>query len=117
MEILSELNDKGFSVIPGELGENITTQGIDLLSLPQGCQLHIGKTTIIELTALRNPCVQIENFQTGMLKEVISKDKQGKIMRKLGMMGVVLSGGHVQPNDEITIQLPEQPHKSLEYIW
>ena len=117
MEIPSELNDKVFSVIPDELAENITTQGIDLLSLPQGCQLHIGKTTIIELTALHNPCVQIENFQTGMLKEVISKDEHGKIIRKLGVMGVVSSGGQVQPNDEITIQLPAQPHKNLEYVW
>ncbi|WP_202971739.1 MOSC domain-containing protein [Marinobacter sp. ANT_B65] len=117
MELLDDLNGKGFSVSPGQLGENITTQSIDLLSLPVGCKLHIGEAAIVELTALRNPCVQIENFQKGMLKEVISKDDQGKIVRKVGVMGAVTAGGSVNPDDLITVELPDPPHKNLEYIW
>lgn len=117
MELLSELTNKGFSVSPGQLGENITTQGVDLLSLPTACKLHIGEQAVIELTALRNPCVQIDNFQKGMLKEVIGKDDQGTIIRKAGVMGIVLVGGHVKPNDIINIELPDQPYKNLEYIW
>jgi MOSC domain-containing protein YiiM len=117
IELLSELNNKGFSVTPGQLGENITTQGIDLLSLPVESKLHIGKEAIIELTALRNPCVQIENFQKGILKEVVSKDVQGNVIRKIGVMGIVLKGGRVTSNDVINIEFPELPHKNLEYIW
>jgi len=117
MELLEELNTKGFAVSPGQLGENITTQGIDLLSLPVGTRLHIGEEAVIELTALRNPCVQIENFQKGMLKEVISKDDQGKIVRRVGVMAVVTAGGRVNPDDEITVELPDLPHRNLEYIW
>lgn len=117
MDLLEELNTKGFAVSPGQLGENITTQGIDLLSLPVGSRLHIGEEAVIELTALRNPCVQIENFQKGMLKEVISKDDQGKIVRRVGVMAVVTAGGRVNPDDEITVELPDLPHRNLEYIW
>ena len=116
-ELFSELKDKGFSVSPGQLGENITTKGIDLLGLPVGCKLHIGEQAIIKLTALRNPCAQVENFQKGMLKEVISKDNQGSIIRKAGVMAVVLTGGIVKPGDVINLELPEAPHEKLEYIW
>lgn len=116
-ELLSELRSKGFSVCPGQLGENITTQGIDLLNLPTGSKLHIGKEAVVELTALRNPCIQIENFQKGMLKEVVGRDPQGKLIRKAGVMGIVTIGGYVKPNDIINIELPDLPHSNLEYIW
>lgn len=116
-ELFCELRNKGFSISPGQLGENITTKGIDLLSLPVGCKLHIGEQAVVEITALRNPCAQIDNFQNGLLKEVISKDEQGGIIRKVGVMGIVLIGGTVKLNDMITLELPNTPHKELEYIW
>lgn len=117
VELLEELNRKGFSVNPGELGENITTRGVDLLGLPTGTRLHIGAEAIIEITALRNPCVQIDWFQKGMLKEVVFKNKDGKLVRRAGVMGIVLEGGFIQPNNEIMVELPSKPHRPLEYIW
>jgi MOSC domain-containing protein YiiM len=117
VELLEELQRKGFSVNPGELGENITTQGVDLLSLPTGTKLNIGSEVEIEITALRNPCIQIDWFQKGMLKEVLYKAKDGNLVRKAGVMGVVQKGGKIKPNDEIILKFPSRPHLPLEYVW
>jgi MOSC domain-containing protein YiiM len=116
-EILAELANKGFAVGAGDLGENITTQGIDLLSLPESARLHIGDEVVIELTALRNPCVQIDTFKKGLLKQVVSKDEQGNIVRRLGVMAVVIRGGEVRPDDVIELELPKLTYKPLRYIW
>ena len=116
-ELLDELNEKGFSVSPGELGENITTQGIDLLDLPTGTLLYIGPQVLVELTSLRNPCIQIDDFQKGMLKEVLYKDENGELVRKAGVMGIILTGGEIQSGDHIVVELPPEPHHKLEYVW
>ena len=116
-ELLDELNINGFSVDPGQLGENITTRGIDLPSLPSQTKLCIGAGAIVELTALRNPCVQIDEFQQGLLKETIRKDDKGKPSLKGGVMGVVLAGGTILPGDSIVVKLPSKPFDDLEYIW
>jgi MOSC domain-containing protein YiiM len=117
VELFEALKANGFTVEPGQLGENITTRGLDLLTLPTGTKLHIGAEAVIELTALRNPCVQIENFQKGMLKSVLDKDEEGNVIRKAGVMGIVLAGGEIQPNHSILIDLPPEPHQPLEYVW
>jgi len=116
-ELFDELNATGFSVGPGQLGENITTRGADLLALPTGTKLQIGAEAVIELTALRNPCHQIDNFQKGMLKAVLDRDDDGNVIRKAGVMGIVLVGGEIRPNDPIVINLPPEPHQQLEYVW
>lgn len=116
-ELLTELAEKGFAVKPGELGENITTTGIDLISLPVGSQLRFGNNALIALTALRNPCPQINHFQKGLLKEMVEKNAQGKVVRKAGVMAVVLEGGIVNAGDSIEIIYPKKPHSALEYIW
>jgi len=116
-ELFDEMSDKGYSIKPGELGENITTRGNDLLSLPTGAILNIGSDVAIEVTALRNPCKQIDDFQKGLLKEVLYKDEKGNLVRKTGVMGVILQGGEVRPGDNITVELPPEPHHKLEYIW
>jgi len=116
-ELLDELDEKGFSVGPGQLGENITTRGVDLLALPTGTKLYIGSDVLIELTALRNPCVQIDDFQKGMLKEVLYKDEDGNLVRRTGVMGIILKEGIVKPDDEIVVKLPPEPHHPLEYVW
>ena len=116
-ELLDELNARGFSVGSGELGENITTRGVDLLALPTGTKLHIGTEAVIELTALRNPCHQIDDFQEGMLEAVLDTDEGGNVIRKAGVMGIVLIGGEIRPGDSILIELPPEPHKALEYVW
>ncbi|GHA97581.1 MOSC domain-containing protein [Streptomyces chryseus] len=115
-ELFDELRREGFTVQPGELGENITTSGIDLLGLPEGTLLHIGDEAVIEVTGLRNPCRQIDAFQDGLLKQVVGRDAQGNIVRKAGIMGVVKAGGVVRPGDRLEIVLPAEPHRPLERV-
>lgn len=115
-ELHDELRERGFDVSAGQMGENITTRGIDLLGLPTGTRLHIGKTAIVEVTGLRNPCYQIDNFQKGLLKAVLDKDEQGNLIRKAGVMGIVLADGEVCVNDFIRVELPPEPHEALKPV-
>ncbi len=102
-ELLDELRNGGLVVAPGQMGENITTRGLDLLSLSEGTVLKIGGTAIIELTGLRNPCAQIEAFKPGLLAAVLDKAGDGSLVRKAGVMGIVLASGRVAPDDPIAV--------------
>lgn len=115
-ELFDEVAADGHTVEPGDLGENITTRGIDLLSVPRGTILRIGAAAAVEVTGLRNPCAQINTFQPGLLKSVIGYDDAGNLLRRAGIMGVVLQSGAVQPGDEIVIELPALPHLALERV-
>ncbi|MFF9640867.1 MOSC domain-containing protein [Kitasatospora aureofaciens] len=115
-ELLTELAESGFDVAPGALGENITTEGVDLLGLPVGAVLRIGPEAEVEVTGLRNPCVQIENYRAGLLKQVVSRTEDGALVRRAGIMGVVRAGGPVRPGDAITVVLPEGPHRALDRV-
>jgi len=115
-ELFDELADKGFKVAPGELGENITTRGVDLLALPTGAILRIGANARVELTGLRNPCRQIEAFQNGLVAAVLERTTDGRLIRKAGVMGVILSGGVVRAGDAIEVDLPASPHRPLEPV-
>ncbi|MGW0564035.1 MOSC domain-containing protein [Streptomyces sp. NPDC003016] len=115
-ELFGELLQEGFTVEPGQLGENITTSGIGLLGLPRGTLLHIGGEAVVEITGLRNPCVQIDAFQDGLLKQVISRDAEGNTVRRAGIMSVVRAGGVVRPGDRIEVVLPAEPHRPLERV-
>jgi MOSC domain-containing protein YiiM len=115
-ELHDELAAAGFTVVPGDLGENVTTRGIDLLSLPTGAKLRLGTEAVVEITGLRNPCSQIDGFQPGLLKQVLGRDKAGNLVRKAGVMGIVLAGGTVRPGDPIGIELPPHPHRPLERV-
>ncbi|MCT7356457.1 MOSC domain-containing protein [Streptomyces sp. 15-116A] len=115
-ELFAEVGRAGFEVAPGQLGENITTRGIDLLALPTGTLLHIGDEAVLEVTGLRNPCVQIDAFQDGLLKQVVGRDEAGNVVRKAGIMSVVQQGGVVRPGDTITAKLPTGPHRPLERV-
>jgi MOSC domain-containing protein YiiM len=112
-ELFDEVRAKGFDVKPGDLGENITTEGVDLLGLSTGTKLYLGEEAIIEITGLRNPCHQIDDFQKGLLKATLDKDADGKLVRKSGIMSVVLTGGDVRPGDTIRVEPPEGPHRPL----
>jgi MOSC domain-containing protein YiiM len=112
-ELFCELRAKGFAVEPGELGENITTSGIDLLALPTGTRLHLGASAVVEITGLRNPCVQIDNFQKGLMAATLDKDADGNLVRKAGIMGIVIAEGDVRPGDAIRVELPAMPHRPL----
>lgn len=115
-ELFAEVGEEGFKVAPGQLGENITTRGIDLLGLPVGTLLRIGDTAVLEVTGLRNPCLQIDNFQDGLLKQVVGRDGAGNIVRKAGIMSIVREGGVVRPGDTIEAELPSGPHRPLDRV-
>jgi MOSC domain-containing protein YiiM len=111
-ELLDELNAAGFTVKPGDMGENITTRGLDLLALPTGTRLTTGDA-LIQLTGLRNPCVQLDRFQQGLMQATLDRDAAGNLIRKAGVMGVVLVGGDVLPNDLIKVQMPDGERLAL----
>ena len=115
-ELHDELRAAGFPVGPGDLGENITTAGVDLLSLPAGTMLRIGDHALVALTGLRNPCVQIEGFHDGLLEQVLGRDAYGKVVRRAGVMSVVVLGGTVRKGDPIDVALPPAPHVPLDRV-
>jgi MOSC domain-containing protein YiiM len=112
-ELFCELRAKGFAVRPGELGENITTSDIDLLALPTGTRLQLGASAVVEITGLRNPCIQIDKFQNGLMAATLDRDVDGHLVRKAGIMAIVIADGDVRPGDAIHIELPDQPHRPL----
>ncbi|SDH80365.1 MOSC domain-containing protein [Agrococcus jejuensis] len=103
-------------VAPGDLGENVTTEGIVLLDLPRGTRLRLGDEAVVEVTGLRNPCVQIERFEPGLLKEVVHTDADGAVVRKTGVMAIVVAGGVVRPDDAIVVELPDGAHEALDVV-
>ncbi|WP_329570908.1 MOSC domain-containing protein [Kitasatospora sp. NBC_01266] len=115
-ELFAELARQGHLVAPGDLGENITTSGVDLLGLPVGALLRIGDRVVVEVTGLRNPCSQIEHFQDGLLKLVAHRDESGALVRKAGIMGIVLTGGGIRPGDPVDVELPPGPHRVLDRV-
>lgn len=112
-ELHDELRGKGYAVAPGQMGENITTRGIDLLGLPAGARLHIGDAAVVEVTGLRNPCAQLDEIQPGLMAATLDRDADGALLRKAGVMGVVCAGGIIRPGDAIAIALPPEPHQPL----
>lgn len=115
-ELHDELNANGFNIKAGDMGENITTRGIDLLSLPCDTILYLGESAAVQLTGLRNPCKQLNDFQEGLTKAVLDKTPDGKLIRKSGVMGIVLQGGPLSASDKIRIQLPPKPHIEMDRI-
>ena len=115
-ELFSELRGKGFVVQPADLGENITTDGIDLLALPTGTRLHLGASAVVEVTGLRNPCIQIDTFQKGLMAATLDRDAAGDLVRKAGVMSIVISDGDIRPGDAIRVELPAPPHHPLQPV-
>jgi len=114
-ELFDELRPQGFDLLPGQIGENITTQDIDLLSLPTGTHLKIG-AACIEVTGLRNPCYQLDDFQTGLMQATLGRTAEGRLVVKAGIMGIVLEGGEICAGDMIGVELPQEPHQPLEIV-
>jgi MOSC domain-containing protein YiiM len=115
-ELHSELREAGFDVAPGDIGENVTTAGVDLLALPAGTSLRLGDEAVVQLTGLRNPCRQLDAFRPGLMAAVLGRDADGGLVRKSGVMGIVVTGGLVHPGDAITVSLPPAPHRRLERV-
>jgi MOSC domain-containing protein YiiM len=112
-ELHDELAERGFAVGAGEMGENVTTRGIDLLGLPVGTRLRLGADAVLEITGLRHPCKQLETLQEGLMAAVLGRDHDGELVRKAGIMAVVVAGGDVHAGDPITVELPAPPHRPL----
>lgn len=115
-ELHDELRDLGFAVGPGDMGENITTRGIDLLSLPVGAKLKLGDEAVVVITGLRNPCLQLDAFLPGLMNTVLDRTPSGELVRKAGIMGIVEKGGVVKSGDAIFVELPSLPHIHLKPV-
>lgn len=115
-ELHDALRDQGFPLLPGQMGENVTTRGIDLLGLPLGALLHLGASAVIEVTGLRNPCVQLDRFRPGLMAAVLDRDAAGNLIRKAGIMAVVLTGGELRAGDPIGVELPAGEHQKLQMV-
>jgi MOSC domain-containing protein YiiM len=115
-ELFDEVAEAGFSVEPGQMGENVTTSGIDLLGLPEGAVLHLGDDASVQVTGLRNPCQQINGFEPGLLRAVLGRAEDGTVERKGGVMSVVLTGGTVRPGDRIRVELPDGERRPLQPV-
>ncbi|MEE4213196.1 MAG: MOSC domain-containing protein [Parvularcula sp.] len=115
-ELFDEVAKQGFRVGAADVGENITTKGIDLLALPRGAHLKVGEEVVLEVTGLRNPCAQIDNWQKGLRAAVLDRGSNGELIRKSGIMSVVLRGGRVRAGDRIVVDLPDPPFLPLERV-
>jgi MOSC domain-containing protein YiiM len=115
-ELHDELAVEGLAVLPGEMGENVTTRGVDLLGLPAGARLVLGESAVVEVTGLRNPCTQLDGIGQGLMAATLDRDEDGGLVRKTGVMGVVVAGGDVRPGDPIRVELPPRPFQALEPV-
>ncbi|MEJ8283784.1 MOSC domain-containing protein [Curtobacterium citreum] len=115
-EVFDEVAEAGFRVEPGQMGENVTTRGVDLLGLPTGTLLHLGDEACVRVTGLRNPCQQINGFEPGLLREVLGRDEDGSVVRKGGVMSVVVTGGAVRTGDRIRVELPVGEQQALQPV-
>jgi MOSC domain-containing protein YiiM len=115
-ELHEELRSAGFMVVPGQMGENVTTRGVDLLELPAHTRLHLGDRAVVEVTGLRNPCVQLDRLEPGLMAAALGRDQQGGLVRKSGIMSIVVAGGDVMPGDPVRVELPPEPHGLLEPV-
>jgi MOSC domain-containing protein YiiM len=115
-ELLDELNERGFDVAPGQMGENVTTRGVDLLALPRGARVRLGGAAVVEVTGLRNPCVQLDRFRDGLMEATLEREPDGALRRRAGVMGIVVAGGEVRPGDAVAVELPAAPHAALEPV-
>jgi MOSC domain-containing protein YiiM len=112
-ELHDELCAAGFTIAAGQMGENVTTRGVDLLGLPSGTRLHLGAAAVVEVTGLRNPCLQLDGIQAGLMAATLGRNDHGELVRKAGIMGIVVAGGEIRPGDPIHIELPAAPHHPL----
>ena len=112
-ELHDELRSEGFNLSPGEMGENITTRGVELLDLPTGARLHLGAEAVIEIAGLRNPCAQLDEIQPGLMAATVARDASGDLIRRAGIMSIVVVGGDVRPGDRVRVELPAQRQRPL----
>ena len=106
-ELLDDLRERGYDVPPGAVGENVLVRGLDLLALPTGARLHLGAAAVVEVTGLRNPCVQLDRYADGLMEAVLRREPDGTLVRLAGVMSIVLTSGPVRPGDAVRVELPD----------
>jgi MOSC domain len=115
-ELHDELREDGFAVSAGLMGENLTTRGVDLLALPTRTRLLVGETAVVELTGLRNPCAQLDRIEPGLMAATLERDERGELVRRAGVMAIVVADGEVRPGDPVRVEPPAEPHRPLEPV-
>lgn len=115
-ELFDELKTKDFDISFGEMGENITCSGLDILSLPTDTELQMGVSTRLKVTGLRNPCAQLDSIKKGLMKACLDRNQSGEMIPKVGIMTIVLEGGIINQGDEIKVVFPPEPHRKLEAV-
>jgi MOSC domain-containing protein YiiM len=115
-ELHDELRRQGYDVAPGVMGENVTTRGVDLLALPTGTRLELGEEAVVEVTGLRHPCKQLEKVGPGLMSAVLDRDAGGRLVRKSGVMAIVVHGGDIRPGDTVRVERPPPHHQPLEPV-
>jgi MOSC domain-containing protein YiiM len=93
LESIKKMQDKGLDVTTGDFAENITTEGIDLPSLPIGTRLVIGET-LNEVTQIGKEC---------HTRCAIYQQAGDCVMPREGIFVKVLRGGTIRTNDIIEI--------------
>jgi MOSC domain-containing protein YiiM len=111
--LFAELKASGLEIGPGDMGENVTTSGLELLTLPLGTRLHLGAQAVVELTGLRTPCLQMDTFRPGLKQACMGRDAEGGVERRAGVMAIALAGGSVRVGDAIRVELPPAPWTKL----
>ncbi len=95
IESINKIRSLGFDVGPGDFAENLTTEGIDLASLPVGARTTIGEEVILEITQIGKEC----HAGCAIYRQI------GKcIMPKEGVFAKVIRGGFVKAGDQIRIE-------------
>ena len=112
-ELLDALAVQGFVVSPGDLGENLLVRDLDLLALPTFTRLRLGVDAVVEVTGLRNPCIQLDRFADGLMQATLRREPDGTLVRLAGVMSVVLQTGVVRTGDAVAVQMPTEPHRAL----
>lgn len=115
-ELFEQLAARGYAVEPGQLGENVTTSGLNLLGLSRGTRLRLGSDALIEITGLRNPCRQIDGLAQGLMAATLDRAPDGSLIRKCGVMAIVITGGEVRIGDPISLESLPLEHAPLEPV-
>lgn len=100
-QILAEIKQAGIDVGSGMLGDNMTVEGLEVMTLPPGTRLAIGKA-LLEVTEVRIPCAQLNGLDKGLLKASVAREAGEKRFRA-GIMTRVLKGGQVRAGDEVIV--------------
>ena len=94
VESIDKMRALGLELSPGDFAENLTTEGLDLVSLPVGTRISVGKKIVLEVTQIGKEC----HTRCAIYRQV------GKcIMPEEGVFARVIRGGPVRTGDRIEV--------------